>query len=479
MSRPGLLVFALNLANLVTIVDTTIITIAIPQISSGTGLTLSSGVWLLDAYLIPLTVFIVTAGRLGDRYGPKILYLIGLSLFAAMSLCCGLASTPTAIIASRALQGLGAALVTPQVFSMIARALPSHKQAGAFALSSVISGIAGVMGPALGGLLLYATSWRWIFLINLPICLVSFLLALATAPSMSGGEERRTDFTGIALFTSALTLISFGVVEGNRFNWGQVWHGITIPHILSLGAVLLVLYLLSQRRPNSLTPLALLRRRNTTLINLVSVTVQFGTIGVYVSLPVLLRQVLELDVKSVGFVLAAMPASSVLVALATKYVSTSIGLKYTLVVGLLSLTAGLLLVASNARFGGALGAIVAGLLLGGVGTGLIFPVRGLIAMQDAPRLMVGAASGVLSTTRQLGSVLAASVTGAFLQVNVQTTVESGLPANYGDAVRYSLLFCCCLVGVGILFSLVLRQDRSVARTRRGSVPRSQSRELRN
>ncbi len=205
------------------LVDATIVSVANPSIMAALGASYDSVIWVTSAYLLAYAVPLLVAGRLGDRFGPKNLYLVGLTLFTVASLWCGLADSIGMLIIARVVQGLGAALLTPQTLSTITRIFPADRRGVAMSLWGATAGVATLVGPLAGGLLLDGLGWQWIFFVNVPVGIVGVGLALRLIPQLDTGTQR-FDLLGMALSGIGMFMIVFALQEGQSHNWAPwVW----------------------------------------------------------------------------------------------------------------------------------------------------------------------------------------------------------------------------------------------------------------
>src|SRR5690349_21975829 len=205
------------------LIDTTIVSVANPRIMEGLNTDINAVIWVTSAYLLTYAVPLLITGRLGDRFGPKNIYLIGLSVFTLASLWCGLSGTLEMLIIARAVQGLGAALMTPQTMAVITRTFPPNRRGAAMGLWGATAGVATLVGPLAGGLLVDGFGWEWIFFINIPVGVVAFVLAWILVPKLET-HPHRFDIAGVFLSALGLFLIVFGLQEGEKFDWAPwVW----------------------------------------------------------------------------------------------------------------------------------------------------------------------------------------------------------------------------------------------------------------
>lgn len=221
--RPWPALWAMVIGFFMILVDSTIVSVATDSIMVGLGTDLNSVVWVTSAYLLAYVVPLLLAGRLGDMYGPKNLYLIGLVIFTAASAWCGLSGTAGMLIAARVVQGFGAALMTPQTMAVITRTFPADKRGSAMALWGSVAGVAILVGPLAGGVLVDRLGWEWVFFVNVPVGVIAFVLAMRLVPSLPT-HKHRLDIPGIVLSAAGLFLLTFGLQEGQKYDWGTIWH---------------------------------------------------------------------------------------------------------------------------------------------------------------------------------------------------------------------------------------------------------------
>jgi len=218
---PWLVLSILCLGFFMILLDTTIVNIAIPAISDKVHASLSDILWIINAYVLVYAVLLITAGRLGDLYGPKQLFMVGLVIFTGASVACGFAQDPTQLIVFRIIQGLGGALLTPQTLSVITMIFPPERRGAAFGVWGGVAGVATLAGPVLGGWLVTDFGWRWIFFVNVPVGIVALIGAAIVMPKLELNRRHRLDWLGTVLATASLFLITFGLIEGE----GPPTHG--------------------------------------------------------------------------------------------------------------------------------------------------------------------------------------------------------------------------------------------------------------
>jgi EmrB/QacA subfamily drug resistance transporter len=400
------------------LLDTTIVNIAIPDMIDRLHASLDQILWVVNAYILVYAVLLITAGRLGDLFGPKRLFLIGMAIFTLASAACGFATTPGQLIAARVAQGLGGALLTPQTLSVLTMIFPPAKRGAAFGIWGAVAGVATVAGPTLGGFIVTHWGWSWIFFVNVPIGVVALVLAAVIMPDITLNQRHRLDLIGTALVTAGLFLVTFGLIEGQPHDWGDVWGPVTIPEVIAAGVVVLVLFVIQQylqRAGEPLIPFTIFRNRNFSVMNFVVAAIGFGMLGLFLPLVIFLQSVLGLSALQAGLTIAPMSLISMFLAPVAGRMSDRIGGKYILLVGLTLFAGGMGIVIASTHPDMSRWDLLPGLLVAGVGISMTFAPLQTVAMHDIEPQMAGAASGLINTTRQLGAVIGSAAVGALLQ----------------------------------------------------------------
>ncbi|MFE4815757.1 MFS transporter [Streptomyces sp. NPDC056704] len=435
--NPWAILITLSLGFFMTLLDLTIVNIAIPDMGQDLDASLDEILWVVNAYTLALAVLMITAGRLGDLRGKRNLFLAGVALFTLASLACGLARNPAQLIAFRAVQGLGAALLMPQTLSIIAEVFPADRRGAAMGVWGVVAGVSGALGPIIGGALITHLDWRWIFFVNLPLGVVVLGLAAAIIPGSRRTVRHRFDTLGVLLASGALFCLAFGLTEGQRYDWNAwIWS------LFGAAALLFAAFLgheRGQQGDEPLVPFSLFKDRNFTLINFVGVTVSFGIVGMFLPLTIYLQSVLGYSALKSGLVLLPLALGSFVTAGPAGVLADKIGGKFILMTGLLAWTAALVWIVAAADVGSSWTAVAFPLFLAGLGAGCTFAPMATEVMRNVPAKLSGAASGVNNALRQVGSVLAGAVVGAVLQARLASSLTDQarqragqLPAAYRD-----------------------------------------------
>ena len=249
--EPWPALFALCIGFFMILIDTTIVSVATPAIIEDLHADVNDVVWVTSAYLLAYAVPVLITGRLGDRFGPKNVYMIGLTVFTLASLWCGLTGSIEMLIAARVVQGLGASMITPQTMAIITRIFPADRRGAAMSLWGATAGVATLVGPILGGVLVDGLGWEWIFFINIPVGLVGFVLAARLVPKLPT-HSHQFDWLGVALSGAGMFLLVFGIQEGHQYHWNGVIWALIVSGIVVLG--LFVLWQ-SRNRNEPLVPL--------------------------------------------------------------------------------------------------------------------------------------------------------------------------------------------------------------------------------
>jgi len=434
-ANPWAVLVVLCLGFFMVLLDITIVNIAIPSLVDGLHASLDQVLWVLNAYTLTYAMLLITASRLGDRFGQRTLFAIGLAVFTIASALCGLAQDPNQLIGARVLQAVGGALLTPQTLAILTSIFPAERRGAAFGVWGGIAGLATIAGPVLGGLVVTYLDWRWVFYINVPIGVVAFFAALLVVPNLRPRRAAGVEPVGVLLSSGALFLLTFGLIEGQRYDWAAVTTvsgvPVTIPAILVAGAVLLVAFFVWDHfRTSPLVPIAVFRDRNFSVMNWVGAAVSLAMVGLFLPLTIYLQSALGFSALRAGLTLLPMWLVSMPVAPLAGRLADRIGGKYVLLAGLTLIAAGMAWVDWQADLDSTWLTFLPGLIVAGVGVGCNFAPLASVALRNVRPQLIGAASGVLNTTRQLGGAIGSAVVGAVLQNRLALSLHD-------EAVRYS------------------------------------------
>jgi EmrB/QacA subfamily drug resistance transporter len=425
--NPWLVLVVVSLGFFMTLLDLTIVNIAIPNMITKLHASLDDVLWVINAYALVLAVLVITAGRLGDLIGPRTLFAAGVALFTLASAACGLSPSPGWLIGFRAVQGLGAAMLMPQTLTIITNTFPPERRGAAFGVWGAVAGVATIAGPTLGGLLVTAFDWRYIFFVNLPIGVIVLALTFVIIPDVRLGRRHRIDIPGVLLASGALLAICYGLVEGQKYSWGTISSFISIPLILGVGVVLLAVFLVYQKLTQGrepLVPFAVFRDRNFSVMNWVSGVLAVGMMGIFLPFTIYLQSDLGFSALKAGLAMAPASLISMFVAPVAGRMTDQIGGKYILMSGLILFGGGMGWLALIATPSSSWQSFLAPLIVAGLGMGCVFAPLVTTAMRNIQPQMAGAASGVLNTVRQVGLVIGTAAVGALLQNRLVSTMNS-------------------------------------------------------
>jgi EmrB/QacA subfamily drug resistance transporter len=404
-----LALYVLCLGTLMIVLDTTIVNVALPSIRSDLGFSETSLAWVVNAYLLTFGGFLLLGGRLGDLFGPRKLFLIGISLFTLASLACGLADSQGLLVGARAIQGVGGAVVSAVGLSLTMRLFTEQEErAKAMGLFGFVAAGGGSIGVLLGGILTDSLDWHWIFLVNIPIGVLVVMLSLRLLPGGGGAAgSGRLDVGGAVTVTASLMLAVYAIVNGNEKGWTSA----QTLGLLAAAVVLLALFLVIESRVRSpLMPLGLLRSRNVATANVVGVLWAAAMFAWFFLSALYLQLVLGYSPLQVG--LAFLPANLIMGAfslgLSAKLVMR-FGLRRPLAVGLLIAAAGLVLFVRAPVDGNFVVDVLPSMILLGFGAGMAFNPVLLAAMSGVSPSESGLASGIVNTSFMMGGALGLAV----------------------------------------------------------------------
>ena len=433
--NPWPALWALVIGFFMILVDTTIVSVANPAIKAALDPdtnNLDNVVWVTSAYLLAYAVPLLITGRLGDRFGPRNIYLIGLAVFTLASLGCGLSGTLELLIVARAVQGLGAALMTPQTMAVITRTFPASHRGAAMGLWGATAGVATLVGPLLGGLLVDGFGWEWIFFINIPVGIIGFVLAWILVPKLET-HPHKFDMVGVFLSALGLFLIVFGLQEGQKYDWGVIWGPITVWSLIIAGVLVLGLFVWTQARTKSepLVPLDLFKERNFSIANISISTVGFAVTSMSLPLMFFIQLALGLSPTQSALLLIPMAVlSGVLAPFAGKLLDRT-DPRFLLVPGLASVAIALVWYSSLMNADTPIWMFLLPSALMGIGNaGMWGPLATTATRNLSPR-QAGAGAGIYNTTRTVGSVIGSASIAAFMQARLEANLPGASDAQGG------------------------------------------------
>lgn len=477
VAKPWPALWALVLGFFMILVDSTIVSVANPKIMEGLNTDINSVIWATSAYLLAYAVPLLVTGRLGDKYGPKNLYLSGLTVFTLASLWCGFSGDIRTLIIARVVQGLGAAMMTPQTMAIITRIFAPDKRGPAMGLWGATAGVAMLVGPIAGGILVDGLGWEWIFFVNVPVGIVAFVLAWRLVPTLAT-HEHKFDWLGVLLSSAGLFLVVFGIQEGESFDWGVIAGPITVWSLIVAGILFLVAFVWWQavNKGEPLVPLHLFKVRNFSLANIAITSMGFSVTAM--SLPLFFYYQLVRGMTPTQSALMMIPMallSGVLAPFVGKLVD-AVNPRYVAFVGfiLMSISLGwtaLLMTPDTPIW---LFLLPSG-LLGIASSGIWAPLSTTATRNLGPR-EAGAGAGIYNTTRQIGAVLGSAAVAALISARLAAELPAGstgsaaggtgqlpefLHAGFSAAMAQSTLLPAAAVLLGAAMAIFFAKPRDV------------------
>ncbi|MHB8693409.1 MAG: DHA2 family efflux MFS transporter permease subunit [Solirubrobacteraceae bacterium] len=422
------------------VLDGTIVNVALPSIQRDLHSSFPTVQWVLNAYFLAFAILLATGGRLGDIFGRRRIFLIGVAIFAAASAGCGVAPDNATLLAARAVQGAGAALMIPATLALIVTNFPPELIPRAIGLWAGVTGVALAIGPVLGGVLTKAVSWRAIFYLNIPMALIAFAIALVAArESRDEQASRKIDYPGIVTISLGLTAVVLAVIEASSWGWGSA----RIIGLLVGSVVALALFVAIERRSDApIVPLAIFRSMPFVGTNIAGFALMFTVLGVLLYMAIYMQAVLGFSALKAGLMYLPATVPIALLGPVSARLSERFGASPIVAVGVVFLAASggaeTFLTASTDY-----GVIVAVMVLLGIGMGLVGAPISRLAIASAEARFAGAASGVLAMARQIGAAVGVAVIGAVVQSVGRTRaadnlVTAPLPPAASAAIAHSI-----------------------------------------
>ena len=387
------------------VLDNLVVTVALPSIHRDLGASIQTLEWTVNGFVLSFAVLLMTGAALGDRFGRKRMFVIGILLFTLASAGSALAPNMGVLIATRALQGAGAAIVTPLTLTLLASTFPEDKRGLAIGVWSGISGIAVALGPLVGGAVIQLSSWHWIFWINVPVGLILAPTA-ARLLSESHGGQRGLDLPGLGFVSTGLFGIIFGLIRSQTLGWGKL----EVIVSLAAGVVLLIAFVTQELRTETpMLPMSFFKKRAFSVTNVVSLSMYFGMFGSIFFMSQYLQNVLGNSALEAGVKMLVWTGSTMLVAPLAGYFSEKFGSRFFMVAGLTLQAIALGWLASEVKVDQSYASMVLPFICGGAGMALVFAPSANAVLSSVRTDQAGQASGANNAIRELGGVLGISV----------------------------------------------------------------------
>jgi EmrB/QacA subfamily drug resistance transporter len=440
--------------------DNTIVNVALPAIEHSLHMSISSLEWIVTAYALTFAALLITGGKLGDMFGRRKMFIVGLVVFTLASLACGLAPSAGFLIGARAVQGIGAALMNPATLSIITATFPPKERGQAIGIWAGVSALALAIGPLLGGLIVDNINWHWIFYVNVPVGIVGIVVSyFFITESRDTTHEQSIDLPGLVTSGASLLALSYALIEGNKHGW-------TSPEILGLfagAAVLLAAFILLEMRQRlPMLDLSLFRIGSFVGANLVAMLVSLGMFGVFFFISLYVQNVLGYSPTKAGAIFLPMTILIILVAPIAGKLSDRIGSRWLMGAGMTIVGVSLLL---YQRIGVHTGfwSLLPQLMLGGLGMALTMSPMTSAAMGSVPVDKAGVGSGVLNSFRQMGGSLGIALMGAILlSYEHPTTSKQVASQQFVDGLHAALLVSAVIAFAAAAVAIVLVRTKPAA-----------------
>jgi EmrB/QacA subfamily drug resistance transporter len=451
----GALCFALFMIML----DNTVVNVALPAIQRELGISRAVLEWTVAAYALTFASLLLTGGKLGDLLGRRLIFVIGLVVFTGSSLLCGLSHTGTELIAARAVQGIGAALMMPATLSIISATFAVRERGTAIGIWAGVSAMALAIGPLLGGIITEHISWNWIFYVNVPIGTIGVFVALLVVPeSRDTSREQRLDLPGLLSSGIGLFALVYALIEANQYGWTSA-RIIGLFVVAAVSLVTFVLLELHQRLP--MLDLSLFRSGTFAGANLVAILVTLAMFGIFVFFPIYMQSFRGWSPTQAGAALLPWTLMIVVFAPIAGKLSDRVGSRW-LMAGGMSVVAVCCLLLSTVNLHSTFWHMLPAFLLGGLGMSFVMTPMSAAAMGAAPVDKAGVASGVLNTFRQVGVALGIAITGAIIADRAAKAAAGGAspPQAFVDGLTFGMKVSAAICfGAAIAAAVLVRRYR--------------------
>jgi EmrB/QacA subfamily drug resistance transporter len=414
MARKWWTLVAVCTATFMLLLDITIVNVALPPIEHALNASFSDLQWVIDAYALALATFVLTAGSLADLFGRKRLFLIGVVLFTLASAACGVANDPLFLIIARGVQGIGGAMMFATALALLSQEFHGRERGTAFGIWGATIGAAVAIGPLAGGILTSWLSWRWIFLVNIPIGVAAVILSAKQLRESADPEHSRLDPVGLLTLTGGLLTLILALIEGNKRGWSSGW----ILGLFAAAAVLLALFVASQAvERTTMIDLALFKRPAFVGAQVTAFAISSSMFAMFLYLTLYLQNILGLSALQTGLRFLPLSVVSFFAAPIAGRLSTRVPIRY-LLGGGLALNALALLLMSPVKAGSHWTVLLPGFVIGGVGIGLVNAPLASTAVSTVRQERAGMASGINNTYRQIGIATGIAALGAIFASKV-------------------------------------------------------------
>ena len=446
-SRPGWTLAIVSIALFMTALDNLVVGVALPSIRADLNGSIETLEWTVNSYTLAFAVFLLTGAALGDRFGRKRMFVVGLGIFTLASAASALAPSIEALIAARAVQGFGAAIVTPLTLTLLSEAVPAQKRGLALGVWAGVTGLGVAMGPLVGGAVVEGISWHWIFWLNVPIGLALLPLAFRLLTESYGPNER-LDLAGLGLAGTGLLGLTFGIVRATALGWPSA----TVLASLTAGVVLHVAFLAWERHtPQPMLPPRFFRSRGFSATNAASFAMFFGTFGSVFLLSQFFQIAQGLGPLEAGARTLPWTAMPMLVAPLAGILSDRIGPRPLMVAGLALQSVAIFWLGGTSAPDTPYGELIVPLAMAGLGMALVFAPSANAVLSSVRQTETGQASGATNAIREVGGVMGVAVLAGVFAANGGYTD----PQAFTDGVSAALPIGAAVLAAGALAALLV------------------------
>jgi EmrB/QacA subfamily drug resistance transporter len=433
--------------------DNTVVNVALPSIERDLHMSISGLEWVVTGYALVFAALLITGGKLADMFGRRRIFIVGLVIFTLASLACGLAPNAGFLIGARAVQGIGAALMSPATLSIITATFPPRQRGQAIGIWAGVSALALAIGPLVGGLIVDHISWNWIFFVNVPVGILAIVVSkLVIRESRDTSHEQSIDLPGLLTSGLALFALSYALIEGNTLGWASA----EVLGLFVASAVLFVSFVLLERHQRlPMLDLSLFKIGSFTGANVVALLVSLGMFGVFFFVSLFVQNILGYSPTKAGAIFLPMTVLVILVAPMAGKLSDRVGSRWLMGIGMTLLSTSLLLY-QRVGIGSDFWTLLPALVLGGIGMAMTMSPMTSAAMASVPVDKAGVGSGVLNSFRQVGGSLGIALMGAIVASHIHAPASSPLgQQEFVNGLHAALAVSAAITFLGAVVAVVL------------------------
>jgi EmrB/QacA subfamily drug resistance transporter len=453
--RKWLALALLSAVQFMVVLDIAIVNVALPSIQVDLGFSQENLQWVISAYALAFGGLLLLGGRLADLIGRRRIFLVGIVVFTSASLLAGLAWSPSSLIGARVLQGIGAAIISPAALSILSTTFTEGKDRNtALGVWGAVGGFGAAAGVLLGGVLTDALSWEWIFFVNIPVGVAAFFLAPVLLDESRDARVKHFDATGAVLVTAGLASLVYAITQAGQEGWLS---GSTLGFGAAALALLAAFVAWELRQDEPLMRFGILRTKTVSGANVAGLILGTALFSMFLMLTLYMQQVLGYSAMKSGVAYLAVAGTAILWSAVAAQLVSRVGVKPVLLVGMVSLTAGLLFFTQVSVDGSYLGDLLPGFLLTGVGIGFSFVPISIAALAGVQSHEAGLASGLFNTSQQIGGALGIAALSTIATSRTEGSVESGsaTPVALVDGFSAAFTGGVVVAALGIIAALVL------------------------